>query len=100
MPFNRSSVFLEVIEGLSKSPHINDGNIVEMAKKILYSGAQFLKIQRANAWLMDDAEIKLSNICSYDISKDDYYMEGDLLAEVFPIYFRHNTERKNVSFVF
>ena len=89
MSFNRSSVFLEVIEGLSKSPHINDGNIVEMAKKILYSGAQFLKIQRANAWLMDDAEIKLSNICSYDISKDDYYMEGDLLAEVFPIYFRH-----------
>ncbi len=89
MSSNRSSIFLEVIEGLSKSENISDGNILDMAKKILYSAAQFLKIQRVNAWLMDDAETKLVNLCTYDKLKDDYYVENDLLKEVFPIYFRH-----------
>lgn len=89
MPFNRSSVFLEVIEGLSKSPHIFHGNDVEMAKKILYSGSQFLKIQRVNAWLLNKEENKLISLCAYDKLRDDYFTEEDLSSELFPVYFRH-----------
>jgi len=89
MPFNRSSVFLEVIEGLSKSPYIFQGNDVEMAKKILYSGSQFLKIQRVNAWLLNKEENKLISLCAYDKLRDEYYTEGDLSSELFPVYFRH-----------
>jgi two-component sensor histidine kinase len=89
MPFNRSSVFLEVIEGLSKSPHIYQGNDVEMAKKILYSGSQFLKIQRVNAWILDQEENKLISLCSYDKLRDDYFTEAALSRELFPVYFRH-----------
>ncbi len=89
MPFNRSSVFLEVIEGLSKSPHIYQGNDLEMAKKILYSGSQFLKIQRVNAWLMNREESKLISLCAYDKLRDEYFIEEDLSSDFFPIYFRH-----------
>jgi len=89
MRFNRSSVFLEVIEGLSKSPHIHQGNDLGMAKKILYSGSQFLKIQRVNAWLLNKEENKLISLCAYDKLRDEYYTEGDLSSEMFPVYFRH-----------
>jgi two-component sensor histidine kinase len=89
MTFNRSSVFLEVIEGLSKSPHIHQGNDLEIAKKILYSGSQFLKLQRVNAWLMNNEENKLISLCAYDKVRDEYYTEGDLSSELFPVYFRH-----------
>lgn len=89
MQFSRSSVFLEVIEGLSKSPHIYLGNEIEMAKKILYSGSQFLKIQRVNAWMMNKEGTALDSLLAYDKLRDEFYKEGALERDVFPIWFRY-----------
>ena len=60
MQINRSYIFLEVIEGLSKSVHIGEGNAEAMAKEILFSASHFLKINRVNAWLIDEDFSKLS----------------------------------------
>lgn len=89
MPLNRSSVFLEVLENLSKSVHISEGNDMEMAKEILYSASHFLKIARANAWLMNDDETELVCLTAYDRNKNDFYSEGILKAVDLPIYFSH-----------
>lgn len=89
MQFSRSSVFLEVIEGLSKSPHIHQGNELEMAQKILYSGSQFLKIQRVNAWMMNKEGTSLESLLAYDKLRDEFYQEGALELKVYPIWFRY-----------
>lgn len=89
MPLNRSSVFLEVLENLSKSVHISEGNDLEMAKEILYSATHFLKIARANAWLMNEDETALNCLVAYDKKRNDFYSEGVLRAVDLPVYFNH-----------
>lgn len=89
MSINRSSIFLEVIESLSKNSFISEGDIVGMAKEILYKASHFLKIERANAWLIDEDDSKMTCIQAYDRSQDSFYQEGDLFAESFPLYFNH-----------
>jgi two-component sensor histidine kinase len=89
MSINRSSIFLEVIESLSKNAFISEGDIVGMAKEILYKASHFLKIERANAWLIDEDDSKMTCVQAYDRSNDSFYLEGDLLAETFPLYFNH-----------
>ncbi len=89
MPLNRSSVFLEVLENLSKSTYISEGDDVAMAKEILYSASHFLKIPRANAWLMNDDETALICLVAYDRNRDDFYSEGVLKAVDIPLYFNH-----------
>lgn len=89
MSIHRSSIFLEVIESLSKSVHISEGDLVGMAKEILYKSSHFLKIPRVNAWLIDEDATKLTSLQAYDRKDDAFYEETDLLAEEFPIYFNH-----------
>lgn len=89
MPLNRSSIFLEVIQGLSKSIHISEGDELAMAKEILYKASHFLKIQRANAWFIDENSEKLECLIAYDSSIDKFYKEDSLYAKDFPLYFTH-----------
>jgi len=81
MPINRSSIFLEVIEGLSKSMHIGEGNAEAMAKEILFSASHFLKINRVNAWLIDEDFSKLSCLSAYERTLEAFYDEGVMLKE-------------------
>jgi two-component sensor histidine kinase len=89
MQINRSSIFLEVIEGLSKSVHIGEGNAEAMAKEILFSASHFLKINRVNTWLIDEDFSKLTCLSAYDRSLDTFYDEGVMLKENYPVYFNH-----------
>lgn len=89
MSINRSSIFLEVIESLSKNASIGEGDIVAMAKEILYKASHFLKIERVNAWLMDDDTSKMTCIQAYDRKIDSFYLENELRSEEFPLYFNH-----------
>jgi two-component sensor histidine kinase len=89
MVVNRSSVFLEVIEDLSKSPFISNGEVHEICKEILKKGAHFLKIPRVNAWILNEEESSLENLLSYRKEDDCFYQEVPLYAEVFPRYFDH-----------
>ncbi len=89
MPINRSSIFLEVIEGLSKSIHIGEGNAEAMAKEILFSASHFLKINRVNTWLIDEDFSKLTCLSAYDRTMESFYNEGIMLKEDYPVYFNH-----------
>lgn len=95
MPINRSSIFLEVIEGLSKSVHIGEGNAEAMAKEILFSASHFLKINRVNTWLIDEDFSKLTCLSAYDRTLDTFYDEGVMLKENYPVYFNH-ISRKDI----
>lgn len=106
MSIDRSFVFLEVIENLSKSPHISKGNVQEMAKEVLHKAAHYLKIRRTNIWTMDQENNKLVNILAYDRFTNSYYTEPDILGKDNPTYFEHirlnefitSSEAQNESF--
>jgi two-component sensor histidine kinase len=89
MSINRSSVFLEVIESLSKSPHINEGDDIAMAKEILYNATNFLKISRANSWIMNADSSGLNCLLAYDLKNETYDNVGELNAVDFPFWFNH-----------
>jgi len=91
MTTNKSSVFLELIEELSKSAYLNEGDELSMAREILYKSTHFLKINRVNAWLMNEQGNALVNLLAYDKKKDLFYNEGELRSEDFPVYFNHIT---------
>ena len=95
MTLNRSSIFLEIIESLSKNVHISEGNVDVMAKEILYNASHFLKISRVNAWLFNENNTKMNCLQAYDRTIDLYYKEKDLLAESYPLYFNH-IRRKDI----
>lgn len=82
------------MENLSKNASISEGDIVSMAKEILHKASNFLKIERANAWLIDDDESKMTCIQAYDRNNDSFYLEDDLLSQSAPIYFNHIRRNK------
>ena len=89
MPNNRSSIFLEVIESLSKNPHINEGNEVGMAKEILYNATNFLKISRANFWIMKPDSSGIDCMLAYDLRSDTYESGAEMMEVDFPFWFSH-----------
>jgi two-component sensor histidine kinase len=89
MPLNRSSLFLEVIEGLSKNPHIGDGNIHKMAREILHKSSHFLKLERVNIWLTNENDQFMNCLLAYQRNADKYYQEPPLEKTSCPKYFAH-----------
>lgn len=89
MPLNRSSLFLEVIEGLSKNPGIGDGNVEGMTKEILHKSAHFLKVERTNIWLTNENEPNIHCLLAYQRKVDLFYYESPLIKSKCPIYFAH-----------
>ena len=89
MPISRSSVFLEVIESLSKSPFINEGDDIAMAREILYNATNFLKISRANSWIMKDDSSGLKCLLAYDLKSEKFTKDAELNAVDLPFWFNH-----------
>jgi hypothetical protein len=75
MKANHSSVFLEVIEKLSKSTSISEGDQQGIAKNILAKSTELLKIPRANAWLMNEDESEMTCLMSYIASTKTFQLE-------------------------
>mgnify|MGYP002078973204 FL=1 len=69
--------------------HIGEGNAEAMAKEILFSASHFLKINRVNAWLIDEDFSKLSCLSSYDRTTDLFSNERSLKKSDYPLYFNH-----------
>lgn len=86
---SRSSIFLEVIESLSKGAFISDGDVEGLAKEILIQASQLLDIDRVNAWLMDAEHSSLQSILSYDRIKNKCLVEPSLSRSDYPNYFEH-----------
>jgi hypothetical protein len=89
MKANHSSVFLEVIEKLSKSTSISEGDEQGIAKDILAKSTELLKIPRANAWLMNTDESEMTCLMSYIASTNTFQLESSLNRSELPIYFEH-----------
>jgi two-component sensor histidine kinase len=89
MTNSRSSVFLEVIETLSKGTFISEGDVNGLAKEILIQASQLLDIDRVNAWIMDDDLSLLKSLLSYDRTKNIFTVELDLHKRDYPHYFEH-----------
>jgi two-component sensor histidine kinase len=89
MPLNRSSLFLEVIEGLSKNPNIGDGNVEKMASEILHKSSHFLKVSRVNVWLTNENQPSLECLLAYQKDSDLFYRETPIFKASCPIYFAH-----------
>ncbi len=89
MKANHSSVFLEVIEKLSKSTSISEGDQQGIAKDILAKSTELLKIPRANAWLMNTDESEMTCLMSYIASTNTFQLESSLKRSELPIYFEH-----------
>lgn len=89
MKANHSSVFLEVIERLSKSISISEGDEQGIAKDILSKSSELLKIPRANAWLMNEDESEMNCLMSYIASTNTFQQEQSLKQTELPIYFEH-----------
>ncbi len=89
MALNRSSLFLEVIEGLSKNPNIGDGNIEKMASEILHKSSHFLKVERTNIWLTNENEPNFHCLLAYQRNTDLFYLESPLDKTKCPVYYSH-----------
>ena len=89
MTINRSSVFLEVIESLSKSSFISEGDDIGMAKEILYIATNFLKISRANSWIMKADSSGLSCLLAYDLKNEKFDSAGEFNEIDYPFWFNH-----------
>lgn len=89
MTNSRSSVFLEVIETLSKGTFISEGDVNGLAKEILIQASQLLDIDRVNVWLMDADHSSLQNLLSYDRIKNQCIVEPPLHRADYLNYFEH-----------
>jgi two-component sensor histidine kinase len=89
MPLNRSSLFLEVIEGLSKNPNIGYGNVDKMSREILHKSSHFLKVERVNVWLTNENEPNINCLLSYQKESDLYYIQASIEKTSCPIYYAH-----------
>ena len=86
MPYNRTSILLEAVQNLSKSKFIRTGDITSISKEILTIGAHFLKIERANCWLVNLDLTKLDSILSYERSSSIYSVEPSIFFDSIPNY--------------
>lgn len=89
MAQSRSSVFLEVIESLSKSHYISEGDLNGLSEFILSKATELLKIDRANIWLMNDEESGMDCLLAYKRKKNEFYKEPSLNKADLPLYFEH-----------
>jgi two-component sensor histidine kinase len=89
MAQSRSSIFLEVIESLSKSSFISEGDINGLAKFILPKATELLKIERANIWLNNADDTGMDCLLAYKRRNNEFYTEPSLNKEELPLYFEH-----------
>ena len=89
MTTNRSSVFLETIEFLAKSPFLSEGDHHGLAEEIVKRSAQLLNIGRCNIWLISEEEDRMECVLAYSKENDRLYKESDLFKKDFPSYFEH-----------
>ena len=89
MTKSRSSVFLEVIESLSKGTFISEGDVQGLAREVLIQASQLLNVDRVNAWTLSGDEKQLDSLLAYDRNRNEFYVESPLLKRDFPYYFEH-----------
>ena len=78
-----------IIEYLTKSRAIRDGEFDLALKEILEKSTEGLNIDRANAWAVNKEFTKLTLVGAYIKSKNSFSKTGSLLQKDLPNYFQH-----------
>lgn len=81
--------YVAIIEYLTKSRAIRDGEFDLALKEILEKSTEGLGIDRANAWAIDKDFNKLTLVGAYIHSKNSFTKNTVLLAKDYPNYFSH-----------
>ena len=86
----------DIVEHLSKSRKIRDGNFDEAIYEILSSASLAIKTQRVNAWLLVNNHNELKCICNYDSANPNLPLAPNLPKTLIPKYFDLITRREIV----
>ncbi len=86
--------YIDVIEELSQSKSLHQGNVFTFSKEVLKTAATTLGCKRTNAWLFNEDKSVLRSICSYDASTNRFKEEESLKREELPNYFNFLTKNK------
>lgn len=86
--------YLDVIEELSNSKNLHQGDIYGFSKEVLRTASHTLSCQRTNAWLFNSGKTVLRSIQSYNASTDTFQEEQSLNRSDLPNYFNYLTKNK------
>lgn len=81
--------YIGIIEYLTKSRAIRDGDFDMALKEILDKAAEGLQVSRVNAWSIDKTFSALTCIGDFDHNRKTFSKGGILLQEKYPNYFKH-----------
>ncbi|MEQ8625713.1 MAG: histidine kinase dimerization/phosphoacceptor domain -containing protein [Vicingaceae bacterium] len=86
--------YIDVIEELSQSKNLHQGQVLHFTKEMLKTAATILGCKRTNAWLFDESKSVLNSINSYNSSTDCFFKEASLHRKDLPNYFNFLTQNK------
>ena len=86
--------FIDVIEELSQSKNLHQGDVYSFSKEVLKTASTTLGCKRTNAWLFNDDMSVLRSIHSYDASTNSFKEEESLYKRDLPNYFNFLTKNK------
>ncbi|NOQ73962.1 MAG: GAF domain-containing protein [Crocinitomix sp.] len=80
--------YLEVIEELSKSVNLRNGEIDKFTEEILIKSSDLLGCARCNAWLFEKEQSKLASLLSYSRINNSLKVDAPLTKKTLPNYFK------------
>ncbi len=86
--------YIDVIEELSKSKYLRQGDITNFSKELLQIAAITLGCRRSNAWLFDKEQAILNSINAFDRETETFSIENSLSRNDLPNYFNYLTKNK------
>jgi len=86
--------YIDVIEELSHSKNLHQGQVLNFTKEMLKTAATTLGCNRTNAWLFDESKSELNSINSYNSTTDRFNKEASLYRKELPNYFNFLTQNK------
>lgn len=89
--------YLDIIEELSQSKKLHQGDIDGFSKEILKAAASYMHIQRSNAWLFNKDQSILRSLQSYNSDLGIFQKEESLHRKDIPNYFMHLTKNKIIA---
>ncbi len=86
--------YIDVIEELSKSKYLRQGDITNFSKELLQIAAITLGCRRSNAWLFYKEQAILNSINAFDRETETFSIENSLSRNDLPNYFNYLTKNK------
>jgi two-component sensor histidine kinase len=86
--------YIDVIEELSQSKHLHQGDILNFSKEVLKTATQTLACKRANVWLFNQDKTILNSVQSYNADTNSFTQDPSLEKIELPNYFNYLTKNK------